>query len=56
LICEDFVESSFRIHLGIRVFNVFRAEVEPVVLGSLTHLSYWLMLYWIYRERIFLRI
>jgi predicted acyltransferase len=55
-LCEDFVESSFRIHLGIRALNVFGTAVEPVVLGSLTLLTYWLMLYWMYRKKIFLRI
>jgi len=55
-LCEDFVESSFRIHLGMRVLNVFGTAVEPVVLGALTLLTYWLMLYWMYRKNIFLRI
>jgi predicted acyltransferase len=55
-LCENFVESSFRIHLGMRVLNVFGAEVEPVVLGALTLLTYWLVLYWMYRRKIFLRI
>jgi predicted acyltransferase len=27
-----------------------------VVLGSLTLLTYWLVLYWMYRKKIFLRI
>jgi predicted acyltransferase len=55
-LCEDFVESSFRIHLGMRVLNIFGTAVEPVVLGSLTLLTYWLVLYWMYRKKIFLRI
>jgi predicted acyltransferase len=40
----------------MRVLNVFGTAVEPVVLGSLTLLTYWLVLYWMYRKRIFLRI
>jgi predicted acyltransferase len=55
-LCEDFVESSFRIHLGMRVLNIFGTAVEPVVLGSLTLVTYWLMLWWMYRKKIFLRI
>ena len=55
-LCGEFVEGSFRIHLGMRVLNVFGAAVEPVVLGSLTLLTYWLVLYWMYRKKIFLRI
>lgn len=53
---EDFVESSFRIHLRMRALDIFGTAVEPVVLGSLTLLTYWLMLYWMYRRKIFLRI
>ena len=55
-LCGEFVEGSFRIHLGMRVLNVFGTALEPVVLGSLTLLTYWLVLYWMYRKKIFLRI
>ena len=55
-LCGDFVESSFRIHLGARVLDIFGVAVEPVVLGSLTLITYWLVLYWMYRRKIFLRI
>ncbi len=55
-LCENFVESSFRIHLGMRVLNAFGANVEPVVLGALTLITYWLMLYWMYRKKVYIRI
>ncbi len=55
-VCEDFVESSFRINLGMRVLNIFGAAVEPVVIGALTLITYWFMLYWMYQRKIFLRI
>lgn len=55
-LCEDFVESSFRIHLGMRALNIFGAAVEPTVLGALALLSYWLMLYWMFKKRLFIRI
>ena len=55
-LCENFVESSFRIHLGMRVLNIFGAAVEPTVLGALTLFSYWLMLYWMFKRRLFIRI
>jgi predicted acyltransferase len=55
-LCEDFVQSSFRIHLGARALNLLGPALEPLVLGSLTLAVYWLMLYWMYRNRIFLRI
>jgi len=53
---EDFVESSFRTHLGERTLSLFSAGLEPLVLGTLTLLIYWLALYWMYRRKIFLRI
>jgi heparan-alpha-glucosaminide N-acetyltransferase len=55
-LCEDFVESSFRINLGMQALDAFGAKVEPVVLGALTLAVYWLMLYWMYRKKVFLRI
>jgi heparan-alpha-glucosaminide N-acetyltransferase len=55
-ICEDFIQSSFRIHLGMRVLNAFGTALEPLFLGALTLITYWLILYWMYRKRIFLRI
>ncbi len=53
---EDFVESSFRIHLGMSTLNVFGTALEPLVLGSLTLGTYWLILFWMYRNKIFIRI
>jgi heparan-alpha-glucosaminide N-acetyltransferase len=53
---EEFILNSFRIHLGMRVLNVFGTALEPFVLGVLTMATYWLILYWMYRKRIFIRI
>jgi heparan-alpha-glucosaminide N-acetyltransferase len=55
-LCREFVEDSFRIHLGMGVLNVFGTGLEPLVLGGLTLLTYWLVLFWMYRRKIFLRI
>ncbi|MGO9339924.1 MAG: acyltransferase family protein [Terracidiphilus sp.] len=55
-LCEDFVQSSFRINLGERALNFFGPGLEPLVLGALTLAAYWLMLFWMYRKKIFLRI
>jgi len=55
-LCEDFVESSFRIHLGLRFFNLCGAAAQPTFLGALTLITYWLILYWMFRKRLFLRI
>ncbi|MBB5058803.1 putative acyltransferase [Granulicella aggregans] len=53
---EDFVLSSFRIHLGMRFLNVFGTALEPVFIGALALVVYWLILHWMFRNRIFLRI
>jgi predicted acyltransferase len=55
-LCEDFITSSFRIHLGDRPFQIFGAAAEPTVLGAAVLLTYWLMLFWMYRRKVFLRI
>ena len=53
---EDFIQNNFRIHLGMRALNFFGPTLEPVFLGALTLAVYWLMLFWMFRKRIFLRI
>ncbi|WP_041586080.1 acyltransferase family protein [Terriglobus saanensis] len=53
---EDFILSSFRINLGMRVLNVFGTALEPVFIGALTLAIYWLILHWMFRNKIFLRI
>jgi Uncharacterized conserved protein len=53
---EEFFASSFRIHLGRAAFQIFGAPLEPLLLGSAILLSYWLILFWMYRRKIFLRI
>ena len=53
---EDFVLNSFRIHLGMRALNALGTALEPLVLGVLAMAAYWLILYWMYRKRIFIRI
>jgi heparan-alpha-glucosaminide N-acetyltransferase len=55
-LCENFVESSFRINLGMPALNIFGTAVEPTVLGTLTLGVYWLMLWWMYRKKLFIRI
>ena len=53
---ERFIVSSFRIHLGRRAFQVFGAGVEPLLMGMVVLATYWLMLWWMYRRKVFLRI
>jgi heparan-alpha-glucosaminide N-acetyltransferase len=53
---RNFVESSFRINLGPSALNCFGPKLEPTFLGALTLCTYWLVLYWMFRKRIFVRI
>jgi predicted acyltransferase len=53
---ENFVAGSFRINLGASALNMFGTALEPLVLGSLTLAVYWLVLFWMYRKKIFIRI
>lgn len=53
---EDFLRSSFRIHLGQDWARLFGAGLEPLVEGSVILACYWLILYWMYRRRLFLKI
>ncbi len=55
-LCRNFVESSFRIHLGESVLNVLGPGLEPTLVGALTLCAYWLVLYWMFKKRIFVRI
>jgi len=53
---ESFLADSFRIHLGARPFQIFGAGVEPLLRGAAILLMYWLMLFWMYRRKVFLRV
>lgn len=55
-LCEDFVASSFRIHLGERPFQILGTGLEPLLFGAAMLLTYWLMLFWMYRHKVFLKI
>jgi heparan-alpha-glucosaminide N-acetyltransferase len=53
---EDFVQSSFRINLGASALNLFGPSLEPLLLGALTLGVYWLILFWMFRNKVFIRI
>ena len=52
----EFLTSSFRIHLGSDVFKIAGSALEPLVEGMAILLAYWMILFWMYRRKIFLRI
>ena len=53
---EEFIQQSFRIHLGTRFLYMLGPAVEPFFIGVLTMLAYWVILYWMYRKKILIRI
>jgi len=53
---EEFILNSFKIHLGMRFLNMFGAGLEPMFLGVLTMVAYWVILWWMFKKRIFIRI
>jgi len=53
---EHFLISSFRTNVGVNAFRIFGAGLEPLLLGFAVLLSYWLILFWMYRRKLFLKI
>ncbi len=53
---ERFFIDAFRTNLGPHAFEIFGKGLQPFVQGWAVLLMFWLLLYWMYRRRIFLRI
>ena len=53
---EDFVSSALVRHLGSAPFAMLGAPFEPVLRGLGVLIVFWLILFWMYRRKIFLRI
>jgi predicted acyltransferase len=53
---EDFIVSSFHINLGEHFFAIFGSRLELLVQGTAVLLTYWLILHWMYRRKLFLKI
>jgi predicted acyltransferase len=53
---EDFFRTNFRIHLGQRWAEVFGPGLAPLVEGMAILACYWLILLWMYRRKLFLKI
>jgi len=52
----DYMGNALKIHLGQRVFELFGQASVPIVQNGLVLLILWLMLYWMYKRKIFLRV
>ena len=53
---ENFWFSTFRTNFGPHDFAFGSAALQPFFEGAAVLLAFWLMLYWMYRKKIFLRI
>ncbi len=53
---EGFILKNLKTHLGQDVFKIFGDAYEPLVHGAAVVAVFWLILYWMYRRKIFLRI
>jgi predicted acyltransferase len=53
---EEFLISSFRIHLGPHFFEFLGTSLQPLMEGAAVLLCYWLVLFWMYRRKLFLKI
>ena len=56
ILLRSFIYDNLKIHLGTRTFQIFGPAYEPVVLGAAVVFVSWLLLWWMYRRKIFLRI
>jgi len=53
---EDFVRGALLRHVGHRAFAVLGQPFEPVLQGAAILLVFWLVLLWMFRRRVFVRI
>ena len=53
---EEFIINNLHINLGYGIFQLFGSGLEPFVLGTTVMIVYWLILYWMWGKRLFIRI
>ena len=53
---DDFILRSFRTHLGQDVFDKWGGSYEPLVAGAAVLAIYWLILFWMDRRKIYLKV
>ena len=53
---EDFILKNLKTNLGQNTFKIFGAPYEPFVLGAAALFIMWLILFWMYRRKLFLKI
>jgi predicted acyltransferase len=53
---EGFIVENFKTHFGAAVFEGFGLAYAPLVEGIVVLTVFWLILLWMYRQRVFIRI
>ena len=53
---ESFIIGTFRIHLGPNFFQFLGVGLQPLMTGIAVLSCYWLVLYWMYGKKLFLKI
>ncbi|HMO35238.1 MAG TPA: hypothetical protein PKA06_04275, partial [Gemmatales bacterium] len=53
---DGFIAKSLHTHLGKSLFQHFGTEYEPLLTGAGVFLVLWLVLYWMFRRKLFLKI
>ena len=53
---NGFIEKSFKIHLGPDIFKMAGEAYEPFVTGIALLVVQWLILFWMYRKHVYVRI
>jgi heparan-alpha-glucosaminide N-acetyltransferase len=53
---EEFIADSYRINLGANFFAFLGTGLQPLLNGAAMLLTYWLILFWMYRRKLFLKI
>jgi predicted acyltransferase len=53
---EGFIASAWKTHLGSEAFKILGSAYEPLLHGAAVLLVLWLILFWMYRRKLFLRI
>jgi heparan-alpha-glucosaminide N-acetyltransferase len=55
-VIDGYIVEALRIHLGRGIFDMFGRAFAPIIAGAATLGILWLMLWWMYRRKIFVRI
>lgn len=53
---EPFLVTNYKIHFGEKVFEIFGSQYETLLEGTAVLAAYWLILFWMYRRKLFLKV